>query len=197
MRWNSCEKGREHHQVAHWKSPRTNPCRIQTRQSTDNPEVNLSWTQTRCIMTDKDLLERNILKAGFPKPNVSIRAFRTLTRHTEITRAKLGTTAAERGNASQLQIKDKTFGRSQPGFPLLPRLATSFGKKAYISAVSLGLSHLWKRSRSGFETLGILKYISGWSFLLSTSSFKESSTRYQINFRKMKNSCLPQHHLLF
>lgn len=63
-------------------------------------QLNPSWVHTRCIMADKDLLERDLLKKCFPEAHVLICVFHTLkTFRCEITCTKLGITAFQRDHA--------------------------------------------------------------------------------------------------
>lgn len=61
------------------------------------------WTKTKCIMADKDLLERDVLKKCFPQAHVLICVFHTLkTFRPEMTCTKMGITSLQRDHALQL-----------------------------------------------------------------------------------------------
>ena len=58
---------------------------------------NDEWSLIKCIMSDKDMTERNVMKEQFPQANLLICRFHTLrTFRREITCEKLGISSGER-----------------------------------------------------------------------------------------------------
>ena len=58
---------------------------------------NSSWTLTQCIMSDKDMTERNVLSEQFPQSKLLICLFHTLhTMQREVSTEKLGMSQGER-----------------------------------------------------------------------------------------------------
>ncbi|KAK8783507.1 hypothetical protein V5799_010127 [Amblyomma americanum] len=82
-------------------------------------DLNPSWTKTRCIMADKDLLERDLLKKSFPQAHVLICVFHTLKtfRH-EITCAKMTMSAEQRDHTLKL-LQRMVYARSDEEFARL------------------------------------------------------------------------------
>ncbi|KAH9379452.1 hypothetical protein HPB48_022114 [Haemaphysalis longicornis] len=69
-------------------------------------ELNPGWTQTKCIMADKDLLERQCLKEYFPQAKVLVCVYHTLrTFGREVSAKKLGITAEDRQTSLKLLQK--------------------------------------------------------------------------------------------
>lgn len=62
-----------------------------------------SWDQIKCVMADKDFLEREVIKSSFPLAHVLICVFHSLrTFNREITCDKLGITAGQRDTAKEI-----------------------------------------------------------------------------------------------
>ncbi|KAL1472595.1 hypothetical protein MTO96_039226 [Rhipicephalus appendiculatus] len=69
-------------------------------------ELHPSWTRIKCVMADKDLLERDLLKESFPQSKVLICVFHTLkTFRREIACNKMHISAEERDQALALLQK--------------------------------------------------------------------------------------------
>lgn len=69
-------------------------------------ELNPAWVHTTCIMSDKDLLERDVLRRSFPFSSLLICVFHTLrTFRREVSCAKLNIKPEERDLALELLQK--------------------------------------------------------------------------------------------
>ena len=67
---------------------------------------NDEWSLIKCIMSDKDMTERNVMKEQFPQANLLICLFHTLcTFRREITCEKLGISSGERALCLELLSK--------------------------------------------------------------------------------------------
>jgi len=78
-----------------------------------------SWTQTSCVMLDKDMTERNVIKDLFPQANLLIYLFHTMrTFKREISCDKLGISQAERTLCLELLTK-MTYARSEAAYSTL------------------------------------------------------------------------------
>ncbi|XP_049270335.1 zinc finger SWIM domain-containing protein 3-like [Rhipicephalus sanguineus] len=79
-------------------------------------ELHPSWTKIKCVMADKDLLERDLLKESFPESKVLICVFHTLkTFRREIACNKMNITAEERDEALAL-LQKMVLSRSSEKF---------------------------------------------------------------------------------
>ncbi|XP_043271633.1 uncharacterized protein [Venturia canescens] len=78
-----------------------------------------SWSKIKCVMADKDLLERKIIKEEIPFANVLICVFHALrTFHREITCDKLGITSGQRDTAKEI-IQKMVYARSEEQYQQL------------------------------------------------------------------------------
>ncbi|KAH7950678.1 hypothetical protein HPB51_028287 [Rhipicephalus microplus] len=79
-------------------------------------ELHPSWPKVKCVMADKDLLERDLLKESFPQSKVLICVFHTLkTFRREIACNKMNITAEERDQALAL-LQKMVLSRSSEKF---------------------------------------------------------------------------------
>ncbi|XP_064463415.1 zinc finger SWIM domain-containing protein 3-like [Ornithodoros turicata] len=82
-------------------------------------ELNPAWEKTKSVMTNKDMLERDVIKQNFPSANVIICVFHTLrTFHREVNYTKMGITASERDCALEL-LQKMVMSRSDELFETL------------------------------------------------------------------------------
>lgn len=69
-------------------------------------DLNPAWVNTKCIMSDKDLLERDVLRKSFPSSSLLICVFHTLrTFRKEVSCAKLNIKPHERDSVLELLQK--------------------------------------------------------------------------------------------
>ncbi|XP_065675991.1 uncharacterized protein LOC136092182 isoform X2 [Hydra vulgaris] len=74
---------------------------------------NCSWSKTNAIMTDKDLIERDVVRASFPDASLLLCLFHTLrTFNREISSVKLGITSGQRMSCLEL-IQKLAYARSE------------------------------------------------------------------------------------
>ncbi|XP_065684306.1 uncharacterized protein LOC124807723 [Hydra vulgaris] len=74
---------------------------------------NCSWSKTNAIITDKDLNERDVLRASFPDASLLLCLFHTLrTFNREISTVKLGITSGQRTSCLEL-IQKLAYARSE------------------------------------------------------------------------------------
>ena len=95
---------------------------------------NDSWSLTKCVMSDKDMTERNVIKEHFPQTNLLICLFHTMrTFKREISCDKLGISQGERTLCLELLTK-MAYAQSETAYTTLydefkesvPKIATDY-----------------------------------------------------------------------
>ena len=100
---------------------------------------NPNWSKTRTIMSDKDFIERDVLKSEFPQASILICLFHVLrTFRREVTCEKLGITSAERILALEILQKMSYSKSSDEYTELLKEL-----KEARLPAVLKYFNKNW------------------------------------------------------